>query len=594
MTVEGWIVLFLVLAVFAGFVREKFAPDMIAMSALALLLALGILNKDEAFSVFSNGAPITIAAMFVLSAALERTGVLDVLGKQLIRIASKSYLLALVSVMVLVMFVSAFMNNTPVVVVLTPVVIAMARQVGVSSSKMLMPLSFAAIFGGATTMIGTSTNLLVNGVAIEKGVPAFGMFEITLPGLALAGVGFVYLLIVGRFLMPERTSVSSILDKERRPFLAQALISQDSTLIGKTVEDANLERQNCQVLDVIRLGQSLRYGIANVTLRAGDLLVLEARAGEMLALKEGGQVEFVRPEDRTFEPVSAEETVVVEGIVGPESYLVGRLASRLNLRRLYGVYIMAIQRNDENYRANNFENVRITYGDTLLIEGPADGIRRLLDDGVLISLTHPQERAVRRAHAPIAIAAVIAVMGLAALNVMPIASLALIAMFAVVMFGCLDADEVYKAIEWRLLFLIFGMLGLSIAMEKTGVASQIVDLVMSFVESYGPLAVLAVLYLLTNILTEMVSNNAVAVLMAPIAIGVADQMGLDSRPFLVAIMFAASASFSTPIGYQTNTFIYNAGGYRFSDFLKVGLPLNVMMWATAMIVIPIFWPFVPV
>lgn len=585
-------VLLLLLIVFYAFVREKYPPDIIAMAALAILLITGILSIEEATSVFSNQAPITIGAMFVLSAALERTGVIDRLGRIIISVAGKSQLTAMLTIMPVVMLLSAFTNNTPIVVVLTPVIIMLARQMDLKASRLLIPLSYAAIFGGMTTLIGTSTNLLVNGVALEKGYDSFGMFEMTAPALIMGTVGILYMLFVGRFLLRDRMTIAGILgDKIRRQFIAELLIPQDSPLIGKNVMDAGLTAdKDTNILDVVRGTRSLRFLLEDVELKAGDHVVIETNASEMIAFKESGAVEFKVQDQHVIEPIRAEENVTMEGIVGPHSSLVGRQLSRLNLRRLYGIYILAVHRSGEQI-SSPYEAVTLEMGDTLLLEGPAEGLKQMFDEEELVNLSLTTERPLRRRRAPIAILAALMVIILAAFDVMPIASLALIAASGLVLTRCIDPDEVYTSIDWNILFLIFGMLGLAKAMDVTGAADFIVTFVMGFMDGYGPWALLAVTYLMTSLLTEMISNNAVAVLMAPIAIGIAAQAGLDPRPFLIAVMFAGSASFTTPIGYQTNTFVYSAGGYKFTDFVRVGLPLNLLMWAVAMIVIPIFWPF---
>ncbi len=590
-TIQIIIVLALVAAVFFGFVRERLPPEMIAMIALGVLLATGILSTSEALAVFSNSGPITVGCMFVLSAALERTGLIDTAGTAVSAAAGRSPAQALVAMMLCVMALSAFINNTPVVAILMPVAIMLARSLKVAPSRLLIPLSFASIFGGTTTLIGTSTNLLVDGVAESRGLVPFGMFEITAAGIVLGLVGIAYMVLVGRWLLPDRQTLSEILgERPQRHFLAEMLVSHDSPLVGKSLTKAELRvRKGASVIDLIRGDSSLRHALDRAVLKAGDRLVVRTNVADVMELREAKGLVLGPSEGQAVQPIGGQAAVIMEGIIGPQSRLAGYRIADLNFRRLYGVYILAVHRQGENLRSN-FDEVRLAFGDTLLLEGPPEGLRRLFDRRVLINLTEPSERPFRRNKAPIAIGAVLLVMILAALEVLPIVALAIIAATAVIVLGCLTADEAYGAIQWRILFLIFGMLALGMAMEKTGAVALIVNYIAGIVGGLGPIATLAAIYLLTSLLTEIVSNNATALLLTPIAIGLAQQLGLDPRPFVVAVLFAASASFATPIGYQTNTLVYNAGGYRFTDFVRIGLPLNIVMWITATLVIPLFWP----
>jgi di/tricarboxylate transporter len=407
-------------------------------------------------------------------------------------------------------------------------------------------------------------------------------------------IGIAFICAFAFRLLPDRETFSGIAAGLRqRQFLTEVLVPLGSPLIGKTAGELGIAKQlNARLIDVIRDRVSLAPEMDRVVLRAGDRVVLRTNAGDVIGLRDKSDVLFGATGQHAIEPIAAQNTTVMEGIVGPHSRFVGYRLADLNLRRQYSVYILAVHRQGENL-GGNFDQIRLAFGDTILMEGPAEGLKRLFEQGALVSLNEPSDQPLRRERRWLALGALAGVIVLATLEVLPISALALIASALVIVGGCLDADEAYASIRWPLLMLIFGSLTLGRAMESSGAAALVVDGVMHLVHGLSPMLVLAVIYLLTMVLTEFLSNNATAILLTPIAIGLAEGLGVDPRPFVVAVMVAASCAFATPIGYQTNTFVYNAGGYKFADFVRIGLPLNIIIWIAASSLIPYFFPLVP-
>ncbi len=587
------LITFLVLGgVFVVFAKEWLPNDVVALTGLGILLLTGILDEKDLGKIFSNPAPMTIGAMFVMAEALTRTGAIDWIALRFEKWAGKSLGRAIAVLALIVMPLSAFMNNTPVVIVFLPVLMAFARSTGLKASKLLIPLSFLSILGGTITLIGTSTNLLVAGLAKQQGQPKFGIFEISGLGLVYAMIGFLYLYFVGKHLLPNRDTVSSLLDAEdTRKFASAVEVPEGSEAIGHRLIEHPLfsNKKRTIVYEVIRMGRRV-YDIPldAITMEARDVLLFRATSKQLAEIQSAKEVEMIHR--KGGEKEGAAEVKTVEAIIGPQSGLIGKSVRQSNIRRQYGIVVTAVHRKGVNL-SEGYQDMRLAFGDTLLMEGPVESMVRLNQEGSFLSLNETLITPRLKSRVLLAIGALMVTVLAAAFELLSITSAALIGAMVVVLGGCLDMKKAYKSIEWDVLFLIYGMLGLGLAMEKTGGAEWIAMGVVGVMDQYGPLAILAAIYLLASVLTELVTNNAVAILMTPIAISIAGSMDVDPRPFLVAIMFGASASFITPIGYQTNTYVYGAGGYKFGDFLKVGIPLNLILWGAAVLLIPRFWPF---
>ena len=585
------VVCLLLILVFVAFVKEWFSPDLVAMGAFVLLIGIGILDEKSALSVFSNPAPIIVSCMFVLSAALERTGTIEALGEWFEKLAGRKELRVLLVLMLIVAVLSAFVNNTPVVVVFMPIVLALARKHDLVASRFLIPLSYAAIVGGTCTIIGTSTNLVASGIAKESGLEEFGMFEVSKLGIVFVIVTFIYMLLIGRKLLPDRVTLSTLFDSnEGKEFLTSVIISDDSELIGKKISETSLSKiRNFRVLEVSRSGKKINSPLKEITFSSGDKLLVKSRIEGVIDAGGNAGVELGIEGGLGLQELQTESAVLIEGVIGPGSSLLGRSIKELNFRERYDVIILALHRRGVNLR-DKFENVRLAFGDTILVEGSPDKINALSQERDFINLSQSNCRPLRRSKVPFAVGALLLFMLLAAFKVAPLIVLALGAALLTLFSKCLEPSEAYDAIDWKVIFMIFGMLGLGTALQKVDVIQMLADSLTGWAMILKNIYVLvALIYLATAILTELISNNAVAALLTPVAISVAQAMDLDPRPLVVAVMFAASASFSTPIGYQTNTYIYGAGGYKFTDFTRVGIPLTIILWAVSTFFIPLMW-----
>ena len=588
-----------------SFIWERISADLTAVTVFGVLIFVSMLTKsnelpdlEALLNVFSNSAPLTIAAMFIVSGSLERTVAIDLITSYLRRMVKLPYRFFMFIMVIGVAAVSAFINNTPVVIVLMPVVLTLSREMGIASSKLLIPLSYASIFGGTCTLLGTSTNLLASGILLDSGHAPIGMFELAAVGLPILACGSLYLVFFGNKLLPHRETLTSILsDEERKEFMTEAFVRAGSELKGQTaLESGMLKGRGIRLLEIVRQGVAVKGDPKRTKLEVGDRLVLACRpsgvaeANSIKGISLHGQI------SAGLETIATDEGALVEGVVGPHATIAGKTLGEINFRQRFRMVVVAVHRKGHNQR-DRLDSLRLQPGDTLLMMGSTKAINSLSSSEEIILLDRPRlpARSVR-AKMPIAIAVTIGIVTMATLNLVPIVAAVSLGVALLMLTGCMKPKDAYASVEFSILMIIFGMLALGQAMDSTGASLMIAESMIHFVQNFAPehlqnVLILAFVYIITSTFTEFLSNNAAIALMVPIALGIATTLGIDPRPLVVGACIAASASFATPIGYQTNTYVYGVGGYRFFDFTKVGLPLNIICFIVTVSVVPIFWSF---
>lgn len=592
MTLDMAIVLALVAAAVALFVTEKLRVDLVAVLLMTALMLTGLVTPEEGVAGFANSATVTVAAMFVISAALSRTGAVAILGRASAWVFSRNLWAGLVVMMVSVGLLSAFMNNTPVVAIFMPIMLSVASAIRISPSKLLMPLSFASMFGGVCTLIGTSTNLLVSAIAERSGFAPFSMFELTSYGLVVFGVGTAYMVIVARWIPGRREVQDPSREYGMGRYMTEIEVLDDARSVGMSLAESPLVRELAvEVLEINRGGQRLFLPQGRTLLQAGDILRVICDVDRIKSLAERQGIRL-KPRQSTNAFSEPDGSVLVEAVVAPGSELVGETLKTSNFRSTFGANVVALRHRGAVLH-EKLGNTVLLGGDVLLIEVDREHLDILRNHEAFVMISEVAQPEYLRSKALLATAIVGAVVLTAAFGVLPILVGAVAGAVLLVMTGCLQVEEAYHAIDWKVIFLLAGALSLGVALESSGAARLLSELLIRTAAALGPVAVVSALYLVTTLLTEVMSNNATAVLMAPIAVGAAEILNVDPRPLLMAVTFAASASFATPVGYQTNAMIYGVGKYRFRDFLRIGGPLNLMFWLLATFLIPVFWPLTP-
>ena len=583
------------------FVMEILPIEVTAMGAIGILLLFNVLTWQEAISGFSNPAVITIGAIFIMSRALVKTGFLEVFADFLAKKGGNRKWLTIFIFLLTVSIISGFINNTAAVAIFIPLGIDLCQRFRISPTKVLLPLSYAAIFGGTLTLIGTSTNLIVSSVMEEYNMIPFSMFEFTKLGVIFLVLGTIYNMIISKWFMPSRSIISSLTRKYHMgSFLTEFKIGEDSPLIGHSYGEMEItQKYNLQVYKIIRDSNNIRFNLHNIIIREGDIFLVQINVKDMLKFKDDMKVLLLSDVKMNQAELTGKNHVIVEGIVSQQSALIGKTLQELDFRSRFGSFVLAVKRQRELLR-NKIAHIRLKFSDTLLIMVPKERLDILRTSNDLIVLEELDIHLRYERYWWFSILVIPAVMLLATFGVIPIVKGAVLGAILLLVLRSLSIQDAYESISWSVIFLIASLIPLGTAIHNTNLDKSIGDLIyvlgalIGGVENANPIIILAVLYGVTFILSAFVSNAAVAVMLTPIGILLASLIGdngIDSRPFLVAICFGASCSFMTPMGYQTNMMVYGPGQYRLKDFFQMGIPLTIIFWLAAVYWIPKFWPF---
>lgn len=574
------------------FVSDRISADLVAMLMLAALLLFKFITPEEAVSGFSNSATITIGAMFILSAGLVHTGVVDYLGVIASKRVSKTNIGLMLFIIVIAGGASAFINNTAVVAVFLPVIIKISRKRGISPSKFLIPLSYAAILGGSMTLIGSSTNILVSSIAKDNGLAEFKMFEFTNVGIVLFAVGGLYLISFAFRLLPDRAGTGDLTKNYRmRRYLTEVTVSENSGMIGKSLTEKKIaETYDINVLEIIRGDEKIWRQLGSTPILSEDILLVRGSAQNIIKFSEREKLQTLGEAELGDEDLQGEDVILADAIIAPNSKLIGYTVKEINFRQRYGAFVLAVQSHGRTIR-DKIGRIPLHFGDSLLIQGSSNALRNLQNNRDFLVMEELKLERFRTDRAIVALGIIALVVLSAALEIFPIMVAAILGAVAMVITGCINIKEAYANIDWMVIFLLAGMIPMGIALEKSGLAALAAGGLLDLLGESSPVFILSTLYIGTVLLSSILSNNATAIVIAPIAISMAAALGVNPKPFLMAIMFGASTSLITPIGYQTNTLVYGPGRYKFFDYFKVGLPLNLIAWVLITLLVPYFWHF---
>jgi di/tricarboxylate transporter len=588
-----WLVTLILVVAMLLLITEKLPVDLTSLGILVVLTVTGILTPTEAIAGFASPAVITVGAMFLISQGMIRTGAVGLISKKVGEYSRGRPALAIFLILVIVGTASAFINNTPVVVLFIPIILSLSCELDFSPSKVLIPVSYASILAGTSTLIGTSTNIIISGLSAKHGLGSLGMFELSPLGVPIVLLGIFFLIFAAPKLMPSmHNPVCELKDDDHRRYLAELQVPRDSRIIGENPESYFSQKYpGMEILELIRYSHVFYPDRDAVKIAPDDLLLVKGSANDLVEILNDDMVELPMAEQGLNFEAEEKQSLIVELIIPPQSSLLGERLVASRLRRDPDIHIIAIKRRKLHFAEPKVKDIRLKIGDILLVRLPGSSLERLRgrSDFIIVEDVHHEiehKRLASRAFLIFGAMVVVASTGLADILIC-----ALAAAFLMVLTGCLQLRDASRALDGRVLLIIIAMISMSAALEKTGASEFYARAFLGLFSGLSPAYVLSGVILLTSISSHVLSNNATAILLLPIAISAAQGLGVDPRPFIIAVCFGASACFATPIGYQTNLLVYGPGGYRFSDYLKLGIPLNLLVLIMGSIFIPLIWPF---